>query len=92
MNMKLSYRDKVIFIAVVVVMVLVAGFFIFVKSALNESQSVKNNLTLKEQERDEVDAKIATLPDLQAQLDSSVKEVDSTQDVFYTEQESYEAD
>lgn len=92
MNMKLSYRDKVIFIAVVVIMVLVAGFFIFVKSALNESQNVKNNLTLKEQERDDVDAKIATLPDLQTQLENSVKEVDTTQDVFYTEQEAYEAD
>lgn len=92
MSMKLSYRDKVIFIVVIVILVLVAGFFIFIKSKITESQDVKNNLTIKEQERDEIQAKIDTLPALKTTLDESVKKVDDVQSMFLSEQDAYESD
>lgn len=92
MNMKLSYRDKVIFIVVIVILVLVVGFFLFIKAKITESQDVKNNLTIKEQERADVEAKIATLEDLKKQLQEDVKEVDTMQENFLEEQESFEAD
>ncbi|MGN1416600.1 MAG: hypothetical protein ACI4XF_07145 [Oscillospiraceae bacterium] len=90
--MKLSYRDKVIFIAVVVVAVLMIGFFFFVKPKISESQDVKNSLEQKEQEQAEVNAKIETLPQLQKQLDDSIKEVDDMQEDFVEEQETFQAD
>jgi cell division protein FtsL len=92
MNMKLSYRDKVIFIVVIVIIVLIAGYFIFIKAKITESQDTKNNLELKQMEQEEVDAKIDTLPDLESQLKNSVKEVDDAQSAFMDEQETYEAD
>jgi cell division protein FtsL len=92
MNMKLSYRDKVIFIVVIVIIVLIAGYFIFIKAKITESQDTKNNLELKQMEQQEVDDKIATLSDLESQLKSSVKEVDDAQSPFMDEQETYQAD
>lgn len=92
MNMKLSYRDKVIFIVVIVILVLVAGFFVFIKSKITESQDVKNNLTIKQQEQDELKAKIETLPTLKKTLEDSIKKVDDAQSIFLTEQEAYESD
>lgn len=92
MSMKLSYRDKVIFIAVVVVAVLMIGFFFFVKAKISESQDIKNSLELKEQEQAEVQAKIDTLPQLQKQLEDSIKEVDDMQESFVEEQEAFQAD
>ncbi len=92
MSMKLSYRDKVIFIAVVVIAVLMIGFFFFVKAKISESQDIKNSLELKEQEQAEVNAKIETLPQLQQQLKDSIKEVDEMQENFVEEQETFQAD
>lgn len=92
MNMKLSYRDKVIFIVVIVILVLVVGFFVFIKARITESQDVKNNLTLKEQEKAEVEAKINTLSDLETQLKNDIKEVDSMQEPFLDEHHAFESD
>lgn len=92
MNMKLSYRDKVIFIAVVVIAVLMIGFFFFVKAKISESQDIKNSLEQKQQEQAEINAKIETLPQLQKQLEDSIKEVDDMQENFVDEQQAYEAD
>lgn len=92
MNMKLSYRDKVIFIAVVVIAVLMIGFFFFVKAKISESQDIKNSLEQKEQEQAEINAKIETLPQLQKQLEDSIKEVDDMQKNFVDEQDAYQAD
>lgn len=92
MNMKLSYRDKVIFIAVVVVAVLLIGFFFIIKPKISESQDIKNSLEEKQQEQAEVQAKIDTLPQLQKQLEDSIKEVDDMQENFVEEQETFQAD
>lgn len=92
MNMKLSYRDKVIFMVVVVVAILLLGFFVFVKGKIQESQDMKDNLTAKETERDEVDAKIETLSALEDQLKNDIKEVDDLQKDFIEEQETFQAD
>ena len=46
---------------------------VFIKARIAESQDVKNNLTLKEQEKAEVEAKINTLSDLESQLKNDIK-------------------
>ncbi|MCR5168175.1 MAG: hypothetical protein K6C13_13320 [Oscillospiraceae bacterium] len=92
MNMKLSYRDKVIFLVVVVIIVLGVGFAFFVRKAIQQTQDVNASLAIKQQEWDEVQAKIATLPDLKQELKKTVEEVDTLQKPYLDEQESYEAD
>lgn len=92
MSMKLSYRDKVIFIAVVVLIIIVGGFFVAVKPKISESQEIKNTLTSKEEEKQAADDKIATLEPLKQQLDDSIKEVDTMQESFVDEQTDFEAD
>lgn len=92
MNMKLSYRDKVIFVVVIVIIVLAVGFFVFVKAKIQESQDVQANLAVKQQELDEVHAKIETLDGLKTRLKDTIKEVDELQEDFLDEKVNYEVD
>lgn len=87
--MKLSYRDKVIFICAIVVIILVAGFFLFIKPKYEETNSAKGVLESKKAEQAEIEAKINTLPDLIAQLKSLAESVKETQSYFLMEQDPY---
>ena len=89
MNMKLSYRDKVVFIVVIVILILVAGFFILIKPKFEEIDSAKYNLETVQQRRNEVDEKIATLPVLVESMKTVAREVGEKQDIFLPEQLPY---
>lgn len=87
--MKLSYRDKVIFIVAIVVLVLVAGFFLFIKPKYSEMNSAQTQLKAKQEERQKVEDKINTLPDLVKQLKDMASSVEEIQSHFLTEQDPY---
>ena len=89
MNLKLSYRDKVIFIVVMVILVLVAGFFLFIKPKFEAVEMAKNVLEQKEQEKAEIDETINTLPDIIETLKTTAKEIDELQGIFLEEGHSY---
>ncbi|MBP1561129.1 MAG: hypothetical protein J6C96_07815 [Oscillospiraceae bacterium] len=89
MNMKLSYRDKVIFIVVMVIVVLIAGFFIFIKPKFGELDTAKYNLATKQQEKTDIDTKIGTLPGIIDSIKETAKEVGELQDNFIPEQHPY---
>ncbi|WP_295210898.1 hypothetical protein [Ruminococcus sp.] len=57
--MKLNYRDKIILIVVFVILVLVAGFMLFVKPAIDDCSAAS----------DELESAKVTLSDLQDQID-----------------------
>ena len=59
--MKLSYRDKVILIAVIIVAILTAGFFIVIKPKIAEVNSANQQLTEKQKELDDLKAKLLRL-------------------------------
>lgn len=80
--MKLSYRDKVIFICAIVVIVLVAGFFLFIKPKYGEMNSAKAQLESKEAEWAQIEAKINTLPDLVTQLKGLAEQIKDVQEPF----------
>ncbi|MGN0587461.1 MAG: hypothetical protein ACI4JF_09260 [Oscillospiraceae bacterium] len=80
--MKLSYRDKVIFICAIVVIILVAGFFLFIKPKYGEMNSAKAQLKAKESEWADIEAKINTLPDLVTQLKALAEQVEDVQEPF----------
>lgn len=87
--MKLSYRDKVIFICAIVIVILVAGFFLFIKPKYQEMTSAKSKLESKEAEKVEVQAKIDTLTPLVEQLKATAEEVQTMQERFLPEQDPY---
>lgn len=89
MNMKLSYRDKIIFIGVIVVIIIVAGIFLFIKPKFAEIDKAKYNLETKQQEKADIDEKIATLPDLIDNIKNVAKEIDEMQSIFLEEQDPY---
>ncbi|MCH5194439.1 MAG: hypothetical protein J1F11_10790 [Oscillospiraceae bacterium] len=89
MNMKLSYRDKVVFIVVIVILILVAGFFLLIKPKFEEIDTAKYNLETKQSERDEIDQKIATLSVLIEDMKTAAKDIDERQGMFMTEQDPY---
>ncbi|MCD7729955.1 MAG: hypothetical protein LUI05_00460 [Oscillospiraceae bacterium] len=87
--MKLSYRDKVIFICAIVIVILVAGFFLFIKPAFEDMNSAKSALESKQSEQADVQSKIDTLPQLVETLKSTASEVEEIQSYFLTEQDPY---
>ncbi|MBQ3162230.1 MAG: hypothetical protein IJC04_08915 [Oscillospiraceae bacterium] len=89
MNLKLSYRDKVIFIVVMVILVLVAGFFLFIKPKFEDVEKAKNILAQKEQEKAEIDETINTLPNIIDTLKATAKEIGELQEIFLDEGHPY---
>lgn len=89
MNMKLSYRDKVIFIVVIVIIILVAGFFLFIQPKFKEIESAKFNLETKQQEKVDLETKIATLPDIIDNIKAVADEIGEKQEMFLAEQDPY---
>ncbi|MDE5859720.1 MAG: hypothetical protein K2H23_04980 [Oscillospiraceae bacterium] len=89
MNMKLSYRDKVIFIVAIVLIILVAGFFLLIKPKFAEIDTAKYNLSVKQQERADIDAKIATLPTIIENIKTIAVEIGEKQGLFLDEQDPY---
>ena len=87
--MKLSYRDKVIFICVIVIVIIIAGFFLFIKPKYQEMNVAYANLEAKQTEKEEVQAKIDTLPGLVENLKTIAKDIEETQEFFLADQEPY---
>lgn len=89
MNMKLSYRDKVIFIVVIVLIILVAGFFLFIQPKFEEIETAKFNLEQTKQQKVEIETKIATLPTIIENIKSVADEIGEKQEIFMAEQDPY---
>lgn len=89
MDMKLSYRDKVIFIVVMVILVLVAGYFVVVKPKFDNLEKVKYNLETKREELAELEDKIASLPSLIEEVETIANEVGKKQEIFFEENHPY---
>lgn len=89
MNMKLSYRDKVIFIVVIVIIILVAGFFLFIQPKFKEIESAKYNLETKQQEKVDLEVKLASLPDIIDDIKAAADEIGEKQEIFLAEQDPY---
>lgn len=87
--MKLSYRDKVIFIVAIVIVIIVAGIFLFIKPTFESMNNAKYNLQAKQTEKADVEAKINTLPDIVASLKASAQDIEELQEYFMTEQDPY---
>jgi len=90
MSLKLSYRDKVIFIVVMIILVLVGGFFLFIKPKFQQVESAKFNLETKQQEKNDIDAKISTLPGLIQSMKDAATSIKEKQEIFLLAGQPYE--
>ena len=87
--MKLSYRDKVIFICAIVIIILVAGFFLFIKPKYDEMTVAKSYLADKETEKAGIEERINTLPQLVESIKEVAKTVEEPQKRFVMYQDPY---
>lgn len=87
--MKLSYRDKVIFVVAIVIVIIVAGIFLFIKPKFEEMNRAKLALEKKQSEQADVEAKINSLSDIVAQLKATAQNVEEVQEYFMVEQDPY---
>ncbi|MBQ5320109.1 MAG: hypothetical protein J6K17_13540 [Oscillospiraceae bacterium] len=89
MNLKLSYRDKVIFIVVMVILVLVAGFFLLIKPKFEEVDAAKRTYETKLAEQTRVNEKIATFEGIVKEMKASAQEIEEKQKIFMDEGAPY---
>ncbi len=89
MNLKLSYRDKVIFIVVMIILVLVAGFFLLIKPKFESVDIAKMNLEQKQSEWADVEAKINTYPEIVKAMKENLDVIDEQQKIFLEEGHPY---
>lgn len=87
MSMKLSRRDKVIFIVVLVAVVIGVGIWLFLKPQYENMQASEDRLAAKQAEKAQLEEKIATLPDLKKTLENKVNDVVKVQEQFLSEKD-----
>lgn len=90
--MKLSQRDKVIFLAVVAFLIILLGGVLFVKPKFQEKQQTQVTLETKRNERQSVDDKIGTLDSKKEELKNSVKDVEKLEERFIPHMDTYEVE
>ena len=90
--MKLSQRDKVIFLAVVAFLIILLGGVLFVKPKFQEKQQTQITLENKRTERQSVDDKIGTLDSKKEELKNSVKDVEKLEEKFIPHMDTYEVE
>jgi len=90
--MKLSQRDKVIFLAVVAFLIILLGGVLFVKPKFQEKQSTQITLQSKRDERQSVEDKIGTLESKKEELKNAVKDVEKLQERFVPHMETFEVE
>lgn len=90
--MKLSKQERIAAIVVVVLVILVAGVFLFIKPNIETIISTKETLAIKEREYNEAVNKAATKGKLREDILSAYEKGKNMADMFYPELAGYEAD
>lgn len=90
--MKLSKQERIAAIVVLVLVILVAGVFLFIKPNIETIMSTKETLASKEREYNEDVDKAATKDQLKADILAAYDKGKNTADMFFPELSSYQAD
>ena len=85
MNMKLSRRDRIIILIVAVVVIIGIGIALLLKPRYEDMQASEARLAAKQQELDQLNEKINSLPDKKATLEDKVDTVIEEQTQFLSE-------
>lgn len=90
--MKLTRRDKVLLISVLVILILVLGGLFVAKPKYEVIQDKKIELQEIQKKQEETKAKMGTLEPLKEQLRGIVAEIDTIQEYYLDEMTTYETD
>lgn len=90
--MKLSKQERIAAIVVVVLVILVAGVFVFIKPNIETINSTKVALEAKKKEYEDDEAKVKTKEPLKKQILDAYNDGKDLADMFFPELKSYEAD
>ena len=85
--MKLNYRDRVILLAVIAIVVLLGGFFGLIKPKFNDIKENKTARDAVQQEWDGLDAKIQQIPTLRDDVKNTKSEADKVSSMFFSGEE-----
>lgn len=83
--MKLTYRDRVILLVVIALVILVGGFALLIKPRYDDIQKNKKTLDTVQAEWDGYDAKIQEIPQLRDKITEVYNDSKALSDDFYTE-------
>lgn len=90
--MKLSKQERIAAIVVIVLVILVAGTFIFIKPNIEEIIATKESLEAKKQEYDDDVARANTKDALKQQILKEYNDGKNLADMFFPELKAYEVD
>lgn len=90
--MKLSYRDQVILIVVIIAVILVGGFFLFIKPKIQDVENSQASLEQVQQQKEQVDAKIASAEMLTEKIKKLYEEDKKLEEFFLPEMMPHEID
>lgn len=90
--MKLSKQERIAAIVVIILVILVAGVFLFIKPNIETIIATKATLASKEKEYNDAVAKAGTKDELKGQILDSYNKGKNLADMFFPELASYELD
>lgn len=90
--MKLSKQERIAAIVVIVLVIIVAGVFVFIKPNIETILSTKESLAAKQKEYEDDVARAATKDPLKTQILSAYNDGKNLADMFFPELKTYEVD
>ncbi len=90
--MKITYRDKIFLTVVVALLTLVLGYMVIIKPSSEDLKSSKASLESAQNEKEEIDAKIAKIPGVKKQITTLVEESKEKENVFLKPTPTHRAD
>ena len=89
--MKLNYRDKMILIVVFVLLIIVAGFMLFIKPAIDECSQASSDLESAKVQLSELEDQVDTDKNLAAEIQTLYTSTSQVAANFYDYQVAYKA-
>ena len=90
--MRLSKQERIAAIVVLVLVILVAGVFLFIKPNIETIMATKETLSIKEREYNDAVAKVATKGQLREDILTAYDKGKNMADMFFPELADYQAD
>lgn len=90
--MKLNYRDRIILVVAMVVVILVGGFFALIRPMASKITTSEDQLKVEKQNWEETQKKLDRLPKLRERVDDKHKESLELANAFEEEKNDYEMD
>lgn len=82
MKMEMSYRDKMILLGLLIIAILLLGFFFLIKPAYATLQDSTEDYTAVKEKSDQIDQKINMIPTLKDTITKAYEEADKVAEIF----------